>query len=353
MHIFISHSHMDEDLAGNFVDLLNTGLGIFPKDIFCSSTVGLGIPTGKNIIDFIKKKMGKSKIVIMLISKNFMDSPFCQNELGVVVFMGIDRFPILIPPVTHIEVVNKTMLTDRFSTIQKRGDLDDLAGKLTTIFRIDLNLPRWNRKRDDFLNKIDQILQGPPRQSTTEPPIPAIIMTFRINVLNILSFAKDVHNVFQSADIASINMVLQEARDLSCATDGRRISNLTRFNAQWGAYKAFCDSNTKPKLIGNISQRESQVDKSFQFIKQTKDVQLQGIIGSCENLYKTIKNQIDEYKRFHDTIDRKSDGGFVNSIRNKDDAARLYGETSDLSKNVKDVIFSADRLILEMIDSLL
>lgn len=348
MSIFISHSHMDKDLADILVDLLNTGLGIPHKDIYCSSIKGLGTPTGRNIIDFIKKKMRGSKIVIMLISKNFMNSPFCQNELGVAVFMEKERFPILIPPVTYTEVVDKTMLGDRCSEIQQPGDLDGLARKLTA--RKDLNIVRWNTKRDDFLREIAQILQSPTRQSTAEQTIP---ITFRINVLNILSFAKDVHNAFQSADIAVINMVLQGARDLSCATDRGRISSLITFKGQWDTYKKFCDSIITPKVICNILQRERQVDESFQFIKQTKDSQLQGIIGSCENLYKTIKNQIDEYTRFHSTIDKKSEGGFVNSIRGRDDAAQLYGETSDLSKNVKDVITSADRLILEMIDSLL
>lgn len=54
--IFISHAVADKALVDRFVELLQIGSNVNGEDIFCSSLEGMGIPTGKNFIEFIKSQ---------------------------------------------------------------------------------------------------------------------------------------------------------------------------------------------------------------------------------------------------------------------------------------------------------
>lgn len=80
--VFISHSAKDKD----FILLLNDflyGLGI-PKDkIFCSSIEGQGVKHGNRIEDTVKTHLSKSAIIIYVLSRNFLESQACMQELGV------------------------------------------------------------------------------------------------------------------------------------------------------------------------------------------------------------------------------------------------------------------------------
>ena len=57
MSVFISHASADKPLVDAFVDLLQTGVDIRQKDIFCTSIDGMGIPTGKDFVAFINKRL--------------------------------------------------------------------------------------------------------------------------------------------------------------------------------------------------------------------------------------------------------------------------------------------------------
>lgn len=79
--IFISHSAKDVDLV-NSLNTFLVSLGITQKEIFCSSINGQGVKTGNRINDTIQDKIRESKILIFVITQNFIKSPYCTNELG-------------------------------------------------------------------------------------------------------------------------------------------------------------------------------------------------------------------------------------------------------------------------------
>ena len=56
-HLFISHSSADKDLIDALVDLLQTGIGLNHDQVFCTSLEGMGIPKGKDFIEFIHEKI--------------------------------------------------------------------------------------------------------------------------------------------------------------------------------------------------------------------------------------------------------------------------------------------------------
>ena len=69
--IFISHAVSNKKLAEMLVDLFETGIGISDSDVFCSSLEGLGIPSGKNFIDFIRNQIKEPKVVILLLTQDY------------------------------------------------------------------------------------------------------------------------------------------------------------------------------------------------------------------------------------------------------------------------------------------
>ena len=157
--IFISHAVKDKDLVENFVDnILQLGMGISTEDIFCSSLSGMGIPSGKNFIDYIKEEIQQPKVVIVFFSKSYISSQFCICELGATWAMTHNILPILVPPLTYSDI--KGVLTG--IQVDKLNDKDDLNGFQESLSRIlgnDFSFSKWERKRDKFLNESKSILE--------------------------------------------------------------------------------------------------------------------------------------------------------------------------------------------------
>lgn len=80
--VFISHSSKDIEFILQLNTFLN-GLGINKEAIFCSSIEGQGVKQGSRIEDVVKKTLSKSTIIIYVLSKCFLDSQSCMQELGV------------------------------------------------------------------------------------------------------------------------------------------------------------------------------------------------------------------------------------------------------------------------------
>ena len=64
--LFISHASNDKPLVQAFENLLETGIGINHKQIFCSSLVGQGIPAGSDFKKFIADKLSGTEAVVAL-----------------------------------------------------------------------------------------------------------------------------------------------------------------------------------------------------------------------------------------------------------------------------------------------
>ncbi len=79
--VFISHSSKDEGFANKLSQLIEL-LGINHNNIFCSSIEGQGVKNGKKIEEAVRNEIIEDKVLIFIISNNFMDSYYCLNELG-------------------------------------------------------------------------------------------------------------------------------------------------------------------------------------------------------------------------------------------------------------------------------
>lgn len=79
--LFISHSSKDKNLVDKIITLC-TSIGINPDEIFCSSFEGQGVKNGKRINSEVKKELLSSAAILYIVTKNFLESTYCSQELG-------------------------------------------------------------------------------------------------------------------------------------------------------------------------------------------------------------------------------------------------------------------------------
>lgn len=92
--LFISHSSKDENVIKKIITLL-TSIGIKPDDIFCSSFEGQGVKNGQRINSEIRKEINGCSAILYFVSKNFVESTFCTQELGAACLLN-DKKPFFI-----------------------------------------------------------------------------------------------------------------------------------------------------------------------------------------------------------------------------------------------------------------
>tara|TARA_E500000318_G_C3545490_1_gene206478 strand:- start:766 stop:1404 length:639 start_codon:yes stop_codon:yes gene_type:complete len=163
--VFISHAVADNGLVEAFVNLLTDGIGVPDNVIFCSSVKGFDIPTGSQFIDYIRKQMDGSLFVIMLISPNYLASPFCHAEAGAAWVKATDIFPIVIPPAGFGDL--KGVLGDR-QAIRIADDVayNGLREQLSELLEFTpKNSARWDTKRKTYFATLPSLLEVLPTPS--------------------------------------------------------------------------------------------------------------------------------------------------------------------------------------------
>jgi len=157
--IFISHSSKDKILVDNFVQtILRLALEIQKEDIFCSSIEGMGIRSGRDFRDCIKREISDATIVILFLSHHYKSSEICLNEMGAAWVLCKDVIPLLIPPLKYTEI-GALHITDHVDIIDTAAGLDSAIHSirllLTNLKSIDVR--NLNRHRDDFLLQIKKM----------------------------------------------------------------------------------------------------------------------------------------------------------------------------------------------------
>jgi hypothetical protein len=156
--LFISHAAHDKPLVEAFVDLLEGGVGVPHRAIFCTSFRGQSIAPGEHFVESIRAELGDATSVIALISEAYYASAFCMCELGGVWLQSKDFLPVLVPPVGYADL--KAVLgVLQVSKIDSPEHLDELRDELARRLEIEPHpTPTWSRKRDAFLVALPGLL---------------------------------------------------------------------------------------------------------------------------------------------------------------------------------------------------
>lgn len=80
--VFISHSSANKEIAEQLCAYL-ARIGVKEKNVFCSSIIGQGVANGEKLNGAIGKAIRNSKLIVFLLSRDFLNSSYCIEELGV------------------------------------------------------------------------------------------------------------------------------------------------------------------------------------------------------------------------------------------------------------------------------
>lgn len=167
--LFISHSSEDVVLVNKLVDLLES-IGMNHKNLFCSSIPGYGIPLGEDIYEYLKSQFHLNNLhVLYVLSDNYYSSPACLNEMGAAWVLKTKETTVLAPKFDYREIrgaINPRKiglkLDDQINVVKER--LGNLKNDLIEEFGLnDINDPRWELKRDKFIDEIAELSHSEPK----------------------------------------------------------------------------------------------------------------------------------------------------------------------------------------------
>lgn len=158
--IFLSHSYHDKELADRLVNLLTNGCDASRNDILCTSLNGMNIKVGtSSFIDYLQDQLKNPKLVILLITENYLASSFCLAELGATWRMGIEYFPLAVPPIARSEIGGVLEVTQA-GDISNGAYLSQLRDKIIELFGKKVPTDGWDDQKDIFLNGLDALIKG-------------------------------------------------------------------------------------------------------------------------------------------------------------------------------------------------
>ena len=97
IRIFISHSHLDDEIAKKLTEYLKVALEIKDLEIRCTSVIGHELEPGENIESYLKNEIEGDIALIGLLTKHGLASDWVLFELGAAWGKGKKIIPILGP----------------------------------------------------------------------------------------------------------------------------------------------------------------------------------------------------------------------------------------------------------------
>ena len=169
--IFISHSTSDKPIARALMDLLQTQFGLVREDFFLTSDEELRV--GGDWIEQIRVEMKDAKVVLALITPNYLESQFCLCELGAAWINEQALIPVIVPPLDH-NALNETPyrswaqsnILNSLEDMLRLGDtIKDLTGK-------HVSMTRFSTRATDFYNeKLDPYIKELKKKEIISPSI--------------------------------------------------------------------------------------------------------------------------------------------------------------------------------------
>lgn len=165
--IFISHSSKDKEYVEAIIGLLES-VGLTEGQIICSSIPPYNIPLDRDIYDWLVSEFRYSDLhVFFILSSNYYESVDSMNEMGASWAMKNEWTGFLLPGFDFSQIkgcINKSQICIKLDN-QDNQILDQLLLELRENLISEFNLygiseALWNRKKNEFLDKISSISQS-------------------------------------------------------------------------------------------------------------------------------------------------------------------------------------------------
>lgn len=140
--LFISHSSKNKVIANHLISYLER-LGLEHKNMFCSSSISQGAKNGEDLNFRIGKAIKDSNLIIYLISRDFLKSSYCIEELGVGWYLSQESnkkcFYLLLPDVELSDLfgfVNDKIQKFTFLNISQKDAFISLSEDISEVMNI-------------------------------------------------------------------------------------------------------------------------------------------------------------------------------------------------------------------------
>jgi hypothetical protein len=173
MKIFISHSSQNAEYGNALVDLL-ISIGITCEDIIFTSNDAYGIPTGKNIFQWLREKIVEKPFVIYLLSPSYYKSVACLNEMGAAWVVENDHAMIFTP---NFDLKSPEFLNGAIDPreigfyIDNESRIISFIDSLKISFNVTQNNALINQKVKHFLISISKLSDHVKRENQVSPVI--------------------------------------------------------------------------------------------------------------------------------------------------------------------------------------
>ncbi len=119
--IFISHRTTDAPVADIIKDfLVNTGIP--NENVFCSSLPGNDV--NEKISPEVKERLKLCTIIILILSKDYYESPYCLNEAGIAWYLDeVTSIPIGMPEIDHNKMIGFLNSDYKLRRLDNDGDI--------------------------------------------------------------------------------------------------------------------------------------------------------------------------------------------------------------------------------------
>lgn len=127
--VFISHSSENKEIAEQLSVYIER-LGVRSEQIFCSSVISQGVKNGEKLGSAISDAIYKSRVLVFLLSYDFLHSAYCMQELGVGWYLSEQNkakcFCLVLPDISLSDVkgfVNSKVFKFSFVDETHKSDL--------------------------------------------------------------------------------------------------------------------------------------------------------------------------------------------------------------------------------------
>ncbi|MEP2777270.1 MAG: toll/interleukin-1 receptor domain-containing protein [Luteolibacter sp.] len=163
--VFISHAEADKPLVDHFVTtLLVPGLNLTTLDYFCTSLPGAGNRTGKSFHEYIKNEIKGCRVIVLILTSQYLESPFCLAEAGAAWVLENDDscqvIPVVVPPLKFSEL-KATLAIMQAEKIDEDEDLDDVRDALSEagVLKNDPKTAQWSAAKLKFQKGLPAVLE--------------------------------------------------------------------------------------------------------------------------------------------------------------------------------------------------
>jgi len=156
--IFISHSAIDGKIITQFVELLESGMGVRDSKVFCSSIPGT-ITLGKTWTEDILQNLAKKAVFIPVLSNTYIASAMCLIELGAAWIEKKKIVPVMVPPFVDPPQILREI---QHCKINLKDDLNQLKASISILVESSkpVSEAHWRRLRDKFVRDIGPLCES-------------------------------------------------------------------------------------------------------------------------------------------------------------------------------------------------